>query len=51
MANVHSLLRAVIPLSQLTTGQAVDKVIEKLLSKTQSRKNQMKKLLRANKSS
>ena len=48
VANVRSLLRAVMPLSQLTTVQAVDKVIEHLINRTSSRKSRMKKLSRAN---
>lgn len=47
VANVRSLLRAVMPLSQLTTEQAVEEVIEHLINRTHSRKSRMKNLSRA----
>ena len=50
MANVRSLLRAVMPLEQLNTEQAVDQVIEHLVNRTQSRKSRMKKFLKSNES-
>ncbi len=44
-ANVRSLLRAVMPLRQLSPQQAIDQVIEHLFNRTQSRKSRLKKQL------
>jgi SRSO17 transposase len=48
LANVRSLLSAVMPLHQLTSEQAVDQVIEHLVNRTTSRKSRMKKFLTSN---
>lgn len=50
VANVRSLLRTVMPLSELTTEQAVDEIIEHLINRTRSRKSRMKKLSKAEES-
>jgi len=50
VANVRSLLRAVMPLEQLNTQQAVEQVIEHLVNRTHSRKSRMKKFLKSNES-
>jgi SRSO17 transposase len=42
-ANVRSLLRAVMPLRQLDTQQAIDQVVEHLFNRTQSRKSRLNK--------
>jgi SRSO17 transposase len=42
MANIRSLLRAVLPLPQLTPKEATDRVIQHLINRTQSRKSRMK---------
>jgi len=42
MANVRELLRAVMPLPQLTVEQAVDLVVEHLVNRTRARKSRMK---------
>ena len=49
LANVRSLLWAVMPLHQLTSEQAVDQVIEHLVNRTSSRKSRMKKFLQGDK--
>ena len=41
-ANVRELLRAVMPLPQLTVKSATDLVIEHLLNRTRSRKSRLK---------
>jgi hypothetical protein len=46
VSNVRSLLRAVMPLEQLNTQQAV----EHLVNRTYSRKSRMKKFLKSNES-
>ena len=43
VANVRELLRAVMPLKQLTEEQATERVIEHLLNRTRSRKSRIKK--------
>ena len=43
VANVRELLRAVIPLKQLTEEQATERIIEHLLNRTRSRKSRIKK--------
>ena len=50
VANVRSLLRTVMPLSELTTEQAVDEIIEHLINRTRSRKSRMRKLSKAEES-
>jgi hypothetical protein len=50
VANVRSLLRTVMPLSELTTEQAVDEIIEHLINRTRSRKSRMKKISKAKES-
>lgn len=47
MANVRALLRAVMPLRQLTAQQATEQVIEHLLNRTRSRNSRLKKQRRA----
>lgn len=42
MANIRSLLRAVLPLPQLTPEEAAEQVIEHLLNRTRSRKSRLK---------
>jgi hypothetical protein len=43
VANVRTLLRAVMPLRQMTEAQATDLVIEHLLNRVRSRKSRLKK--------
>jgi hypothetical protein len=43
VANVRELLRAVMPLKQLTEEQATERVIKHLLNRTRSRKSRIKK--------
>jgi hypothetical protein len=43
VANVRKLLRAVMPLKQLTEEQATERVSEHLLNRTRSRKSRIKK--------
>ena len=43
VANVRELLRAVMPLKQLTAEQATERIIEHLLNRTRSRKSRIKK--------
>ena len=43
MANVCTLLRAVLPLPQLTPEEATRQVARHLFNRTQSRKSRMKK--------
>ena len=43
MANVRTLLRAVMPLRQLSEAQATDLVIEHLINRARSRKSRLKK--------
>jgi hypothetical protein len=43
VANVRTLLRAVMPLRQMSEAQATDLVIEHLLNRTRSRKSRLKK--------
>jgi hypothetical protein len=43
VANVRELLRAVMPLKQLTEEQATERIIEHLLNRTHSRKSRIKK--------
>ncbi len=43
MANVRELLRAVMPLPQLTPAQATELVVEHLVNRVRSRKSRMKK--------
>ena len=43
VANVRELLRAVMPLKQLTEEQATERIIEHLLNRTRSRKSRIKK--------
>ena len=45
VSNVRALLRAVMPLSQLTAEQACEEVVEHLINRTLSRKSRMKKVL------
>ena len=42
MANIRSLLRAVLPLPQLTPQEATERVIQHLLNRTRSRKSRVK---------
>jgi SRSO17 transposase len=44
MANVRELLRAVMPLPQLTPEEATRQVVQHLFQRTQSRKSRLKKL-------
>jgi SRSO17 transposase len=44
MANVRELLRAVMPLPQLTVERATDLVVEHLVNRARSRKSRLKKL-------
>jgi SRSO17 transposase len=44
MANIRELLRAVLPLPQLTVKGATDLVIEHLVNRTRSRKSRLKRL-------
>ena len=50
VANVRSLLRTVMPLSELTTEQAVDEIIEHFINRMRSRKSRIKKLSKAEES-
>jgi hypothetical protein len=43
VAHVRTLLRAVMPLRQMTEAQATDRVIEHLLNRARSRKSRLKK--------
>ena len=43
MANVHTLLRAVLPLPQCTREEATRQVVIDLFNRTQSRKRRLKK--------
>lgn len=43
VANVRTLLRAVMPLRRMSEAQATDLVIEQLLNRTRSRKSRLKK--------
>ena len=43
VANVRTLLRAVMPLRQMSEAQATDLVIEHLLNRARSRKSRLKK--------
>jgi hypothetical protein len=43
VANVRELLRAVMPLKQLSEEQATERVIEHLLNRTRSRRSRIKK--------
>jgi SRSO17 transposase len=42
MANIRSLLRAVLPLPQLTPQEATERVIQQLINRTRSRKSRMR---------
>ena len=44
VANVRELLRAAMPLPQLTTQQAIDLVVEHLVNRTRSRRSRLRKL-------
>jgi hypothetical protein len=44
MANVREMLRAVLPLPQLTPEEATKQVVKHLFGRTQSRKSRLKKL-------
>lgn len=44
MANIRELLRAVMPLPQLTVEEATELVVEHLVNRTRSRKSRMNKL-------
>lgn len=47
VANVRSLLRAVMPLSELNSEQAIEQVVEHLVKRTRSRKSRMKQHFKA----
>ncbi len=42
MANVRAMLRAAMPLPQLTPKQAADLVVEHLVNRTRARKSRLK---------
>lgn len=44
VANVRELLRAAMPLPQLTTQQAIDLVVQHLINRTRSRRSRLRKL-------